>query len=438
MLRPMHLLQTEMCVLKEYLKRILLLLFIGIGVCFFVTMDKRSHLPREITDNSRLSTTPPNTPDILPTINEETNEFPWNFTDSDASTSSFISGDNARNDTSPSPDLIEFSEPEDQGEDEEMFSTTLDEYVENAYLDKINEFKQWVGQTVRKLKMLNELSEVQNFTERYETHLSDLIEKKRRRLTEIGIILARRNARKRTYYLLLFDLERFLSTTPSGLLVSSPVLCRNLCDILVSWLANPCFEVQNFPKFKSFLKEFFQSGVLLRAPTPGNPPIKLIYDLWKKSLFFDETRNVMITRKRDFSKAFYFGFLMDRFDEDLKEAIFPLQTITELGRGNISVFHDFLVRHNIPYSGPYQAPDYFGGKKIIYFLSSCDPADNFANGLAPLFGSFTFNLNSLQMPMEDAVNFWNNLEIAPFWLLHIPPIFNLSLESMRQEFNKLQ
>ena len=422
---------------KEFLKLFIPFVLIGFGLCFFVAMDKPSHPPREITDNSGPRNFEEGTQDI-PTVDEETIEFPFDFTGSPASTPSFInsSRSNSRNDTSDSADLIEFTDTEE--DEEEMFSSTIDEYVQNSYFDKINEFKQWTRQTVRKLKMLNELSKEQNFTERYHIHLADLIEKKRRRLNELTIILARRNARNRTYYLLLFDIERFISTTPSGLLISSSILCRNLCNLLESWLDNSCFEVKNFHKFKSFLKEFFQSGVLLRAPSPGTPPMKIIYDLWKKSLFFDEDRNIMITRKRDFAKAFYFGFLMDRFDEDLKEAIFPLQTITELGRGNVSVFHDFLVRHEIPFSGPYQAPDYFGGKKLIYFLSSCDPADNFANGMAPLFGTYTFNLNSLQLPMEDAVNFWNSLEIAPFWLLHIPPIFNLSLEGIRQEFNKLE
>lgn len=337
---------------------------------------------------------------------------------------------------SDSPQLADDSDDDD----ETIFSPTTDEYVESCYSDKLVEFKHWAKQSVRKLRLLNDLARVQNMTDDdspINDHLVDVIENKKKVLAKFKLILNRLNAAGKTYFCLLFDLERFLSTTPSSLLITNTELCQSFCEVLKLWLENSCFDLENYEILKGFLLEFFKNGVLLRHPDFQNPPIKQVYNIWKKSLFFDEKRLDLIHQKRDFIKALYFGFLMDRLNEDLIDASFPLKTITEVGQGSIGIFHDYLVQHNIPFVGPYKAPDYWG-KQIIYFISSCNPTESVANGMTPLYGTFKFPLRSLQLPKEQALTFWDNLEKSPFWLLHFPPLFNSALDPMREKFYELE
>ena len=369
---------------------------------------------------------------LSPIPEEQTRELPWAPVTRNNSPASNVSSD------WDSAELIDSSDDE---EIMEIFTTSLDDYVKNCYPDKLAEFTYWITQSVRKLEMLSDLviEQAGNTTLKghYNRDRANLVNEKIRRIHELTMNVKRRNAENKTYFKLLFDLERFLSTTPSGLLISSQKLCRDLCTLLELWLDNSCFKAENYPRLKLFLREFFKNGDLLRVPINGDPPMKLIFNIWKKSLFFDEKRLELIQERRDFTKAFYFGFLMDRLDADVAEASFPLKTITELGQGNISVFHDFLVKNNIPFAGPYQAPLYWG-KQIIYYLSSCNPTESVANGMAPLYGTFKFPLNSLNLPKEQALEFWGNLDLAPFWLNHFPPLFNSALDPMREQFYKLQ
>ena len=367
------------------------------------------------------------------------NSFPGDqWTSPDRNTSKTPDSRNSHNSSGwESSEVVDSSDDE---ESTEIFTPTLDEYVESCYSDKLVEFKHWILQSVRKLRLLNDLARAQNMTDNdspMNDHLADIINDKNEKLNKLKLCLNRRNAAGKTFFLMLFELERFLSTTPSSLLITNSEICENFCDLLVMWLENSCFHIENYSKFKSFMMEFFKNGVLLRNVEPGNPPIKQVFKIWRKSLFFDEKRLELIHQKRDFSKALYFGFLMNRLDEDLLEASFPLKTITEVGQGNIGVFHDYLARHNIPFVGPYKAPDYWG-KQIIYYISSCNPTESVANGMSPLYGTFKFPLNSLQLPKEQALNFWTNLEKSPFWLLYFPPLFNSALDPMREQFYKVQ
>ena len=308
----------------------------------------------------------------------------------------------------------------------------LAEYVRDSYDDKLNNFEQWIKLTVRRLEMLHDLYNMQNLTNTHEENYSLIVESKIKNLEHLQKCLDRRNAAGKTFFLLLFNLERFLSSVPSSLLISNRKICFTLCDILESWLKNSCFLEKNFNKLKQFLKAYFRDGGLIRKPGPEIPSLDSIQESWKLSLFFTEKRQTLINEKKDYFKAFYFSVLIDRLETDLQEAAFPIESLNQQGQKNISKFHDFLNKYDIPFSGPFRRFD-SNNPTLVYFISSLNPSDAIINNYAPLYGCYDFELKALKLGKSQAQEFWENLEFCPYWLSHYPPWFNLDLSTLREQ-----
>ena len=166
------------------------------------------------------------------------------------------------------------------------------------------------------------------------------------------------------------------------------------------------------------------------------PKLEFIFEAWKNSSFFNEERLALVKEKREFSKALYFNILKDRLNADLEEAAFSLESLVQIGRANIGDFHDFLNKYDIPFSGPYRRSD-SGYPRLVYFISSMNPTDSIVNNYYPLYGVYEFKLGSLNIPSEDALDYWENLDVCPYWLIHYPPLFNLALDSMREQISQL-
>lgn len=317
-----------------------------------------------------------------------------------------------------------------------FFTPTLNKYVENAFPETMQKFRASVLQTTRKLRMLKSISEVQNFPENFPNFSQKLVEEKSRKLNLLLANLRRRTDSNRTYYLLLFELEFFLETTPATLIISDGNLCDKLCHLLCAWLGSPTLDSKKFRKITTFLKAYYENGLPSEAQSQAekfnlDPDFDDILKAWKRSRFFTTDALLKIERKRDFLGAFYFDILTSKFDEALQDAAYPLQSILDLGMQNIEFFHEFLQEFEIPFSGPYQKPD-SRFPRIIYFVSSCNPSDSIINSQMPLYGAFEFKLNSLQLTSEEAMEFWENLSTAPSWLTHFPPLFNLALDPIRR------
>ena len=342
------------------------------------------------------------------------------------------------------PDLISFENNDEKlqangskkmNEDDESFN--FERYWESIY-----QFKYWINGTVRKLRMLHDLYRAQNQTDfLIDSNMgvqSVVVQRTKKKLANLQATLAKHNSANTTYFLLLFHLERFLSNTPSSILVMIPEINDALCHLLESWLQNACFLEEKYDSFKVFLKLFFQNGIVLRNAknTEEVPSLKTIFEFWKNSLFYTGKRRALIDQKRDYTEAFYFSCLKDQFSMDLEEAAFPLKSLTDIGQTNISEFHDFLKKYEIPFSGPYKRLD-IHNPILLYFISSCNPADAIVNNNLPLYGCFEFRLKSLHLPARDAFEFWEKLEKAPYWLTHYPPIFDLTLEPLREQLDNI-
>lgn len=308
------------------------------------------------------------------------------------------------------------------------------QYVRDSYYGRIENFKKYIKITIRRLKMLHDLHKLQNIVNRYEENYPDAVQSKLELLERLKSSVERRNAAGKSYFLLLFHLERFLTVTPSSLLISNSEISLTLCEILDSWLMNSCFFEKNFDRLKVFLKAYFRDGALLKTPGQTVPSLTSVYESWKTSLFYTERRQELINERQDFSNAFYFNVLKERLEADIEEAAFPMESLIEFGRSDIRKFHDFLTKHNIPFSGPFRRES--NEPKLVYFLSSFNPSDAVVNNYSPIYGCFEFGLNSLKLGQTDAQDFFETLEINPYWLEYIPPAFNLDLIALRDQINR--
>ena len=96
-------------------------------------------------------------------------------------------------------------------------------------------------------------------------------------------------------------------------------------------------------------------------------------------------------------------------------------------------FKKFLEKYQIPSAGPYRNSD-SASPRLLYFISSINPSDAIANNNFPLFGSFEFRLPLTREPSsEKRLASWRKLDTMPSWLVHYPPIFQLSLEGIRNQ-----
>ena len=89
-------------------------------------------------------------------------------------------------------------------------------FVREMYCDRLQTFKKWIHSTIRRLEMLHDLHKMQALTDRYEDNYPDLVETKIQHLQQLHASLNRRNSARKTYFLMMFDLERFLNNTPSS------------------------------------------------------------------------------------------------------------------------------------------------------------------------------------------------------------------------------
>ena len=401
---------------------IALFLTIGIFDMKFFRKEKREKY-RSSSDNSFFSASDENLPLLLePKPHDE-------FSDQTNS-----SEDNALH---KSPKKIPPSEYDYRPRENETFTEELERIVEESYPDKIIFFTEWVSLTVRRLKMLHDLYNMQNMTNTYEENFPEIIDTKVKTLVRLQTCLNRRNKAGKFYYLLLFDLERFLSNTPSSLIISNSEICSKLCTLLETWLTNACFDYKNFERLKVFLKIFFRDGMIYDKPERNNFTIRSIYFSWKNSLFSNERRQEMIDENRNFVNAFYYSVLIDRFEADLEEAAFSMKSFTQIGQSNIEKFHDFLDKYRIPYSGPFKNFE-VRSPKLVYFISSLNPSDAIINNFAPIYGCYEFDLASLNLGPSDSQDFWANLDYYPYWLNHFPPWYNLGLDSLREQITNFR
>ena len=312
----------------------------------------------------------------------------------------------------------------------------LEECARDSYPDELEKFKKWIKSAIRRLEMLHDLYKRQNSTNPYEDNYPELVETKIRHLTQLQGCLARRNAARKTYFLLAFDLERYLSNTPSSLIISNPTISANLCTLLQNWLQNSCFSISNYNHLKRFLKVYFKDGVIVRPQGNRNPSIFSVINSWKTSLFYDERRENMINGKRNIMKALFFSVLIDRFEADLEEAAFPLESLLKLGQKDVKYFTDFLSKYEIPFSGPFKNSD-AKNPRLTYFISDLNPSDAIVNNYVPLYGSYMFNLTALQMDTHQSHKLWDTLDQSPAWLLNYPPLFVLEIDALTEQIARL-
>ena len=150
-------------------------------------------------------------------------------------------------------------------------------------------------------------------------------------------------------------------------------------------------------------------------------------------MFYNPATLDKILNNRDVIKSIYFETLTERVDELITVAASPLGSVVELGHRNVEFFHQFLKKFSVPVVGPYKNSD-ISAPRFVYYVSSVNRTDPVANSGVPLFGCYEFKLSSMRhLSIEQSLNLWKTLETVPAWIQHSPPIFNLSLENIRDQ-----
>ena len=321
--------------------------------------------------------------------------------------------------------------------DDELYSIEaerkkIEKLNKMAYRGNLEIFKTSMKTICRQLRMLHFVSH------HYHESKDEDLAKDEKSVKQLNAI--KRTIERKTSYVLphfgtLFHIHRFLENTPANVFIENRKLTEALCTLIETWLKNPTFHYQNYENLLYFLRGFYEDYSCHSYKSVGPPTLYEIKTLWQYSYYFDhEIHNEKIILKDDYIGAFYFSVLIEKFNEKLTEAAYPIPAVIELARNlGLDFFDQFLRKFKIPFSGPFRSFD-LSTPKISYFLSSVNPADSITNNFVPLYGPYAFDLSSLpKLETETATKVWERLEEIPFWLTYIPPAFNLPLIDLREK-----
>jgi len=339
---------------------------------------------------------------------------------------------------SDSDSLIETGDESDPDEESDWFSDSTEDYVLEHYSEEQLRLKTWLISIKRKFATSSELYQsMQNVQKNLRINITphdDLVAQITRQngpkmefvfrmLEDIHSRVKRRDERNRTSFIVLFDLYNLIANHDFCIFLE-PQIHAKLCNVLSEWINSACFKVENFPKLKLFLKAHFMAS---------DDNIKSIFLAWQKSQYCSLEKLSQVQSERTFIKTMYFDILTNLVDRAMTENVSYLPTILELGQFNSTLFKSFLEKFSISYSGPYKKLLKNGEYRVQYFLSSCNKADAVLNGNMPLYGVYEFRLCSLALQSDAAAKFVSNLDSLPFWLNHVPPLFNETLEFIRNK-----
>ena len=319
----------------------------------------------------------------------------------------------------------------DTSDDENIFNSRTDEMVKLSYRKNLEKFTGNLNTVSRQLQMLHSVARnclVPPLSLHLDKYEKEQLEKRLRKLTAMKNTIDRRTAAGKPHFGILFELYRFLDNCPSNLLIS---MSSQMKDFIESWILNPCFESQFFEEFVFYLRNFYEDDNSDNLPISRSTDLKAIYRYYKYSRFWDEDTFEEESRSREnFFGPVYFSIILQKFDEKIREYTHQVPGLIELARTNLPFLQIFLEKFEIPFSGPYKSSH--GGRKFLFFISAINPGDSIINKQVPLYGVYEFDLSAYsQIDLDDVINFWEKLETAPFWLMHVPPLFNLTLANIR-------
>ena len=318
-------------------------------------------------------------------------------------------------------------------EEGEINRKTIEDQTKLHYKENLERFTFTLTQICRQLRMLNYAYAHHKKADTIEDSDAGDFDKRLCQIKAMSRTIDRRSAGNKPHFSLLFELVRFLENCPSYYLIGNSEMTESICDLINSWILNPSFQVTNYDKLVFFLREFYEDQAIKKLGSHQSP-LHVIFRYWLESYYFDQDIfHEKIVTKTDYLGAFYFEILCQKFEEKMDEAFYPIPGLLDLASEDLSFFHNFLTKFNIPFSGPYKDCD-MSNQKIMYFVSSVNPTDSAANNSVPLYGSYRFDLSSLShLNSEQAIKIWERLDKIPFWLSYFPPLFNFALEGIREQ-----
>ena len=366
----------------------------------------------------------------MDTENDRTfNSFSYSESDSDGHDTVDTPLYNSRRDSDSDSDQAPASVTDN---DSELFSSTVEEYTEACYSERLLKFKFWGYQMIRKLAMLQDIAQEELMGNWVNPALQSNFEGQIRRIKLFTQTLKKANRDEKSYFYLVFELHCFFEQCPPSFLLKKS-LVKPLSQLLSLFLKSYTFESENYQDLKIFLRNFFEDSTLDTFSLAKSKSWNQITHYWRSSPYFSTKSLDQLETTRDFVTVLYFNVLKFKFEEALEHAAFPLPSVVQIGARNINFFKNFLQKYQIPSAGPYRNSD-SASPRLLYFISSINPTDSIANNNFPLFGTFEFRLPLTREPtFEKRLASWRKLDMMPSWLVHYPPIFQLSLEGVRNQ-----
>ena len=312
--------------------------------------------------------------------------------------------------------------------DDIEFKKDSEEYFIDNLADERFKMCKWVIDLQRKMRIMTELYKIQDqYRHKYITDMKKRnaanFEFINRTLSSILLRVRGQNANKKTSFVTLFDLNGIFKNFSSSIFLESAI-SEKFHVILDEWLNGFSFDKTGLLRIKDFLKLFYCAS---------DTNLKTIYKSWKSSIYYSRECDLELRVSRNYIGCIYFSILKKSVDNALSMNLNFLPSLIDLGTRNLHDLLEILNKFTIPFSGPYKKVQPNGKLKIQLFISSCSIIDSISNCGLPLYGIFEFRSSCLRLRNDDAIKYINSLDTMPFWLNHMPPLFNKSLACLQQQ-----
>ena len=343
-------------------------------------------------------------------------------------------------DDSQSPILISDSEDDHNGYSEsenemetewlgKFFSASTNSFVQKSLADDKLRIQAWLLQIYRKCRMLAEIYYIQkNSKNPLQPCLRADIDNNcdSQRLTHLMNHVKERNRENKTSFFLFEELENILKNTTNCALLD-PAIYSKICFILEDFALGSSLSEDNFPILQNFLKARYRAR---------NSNMESIFVAWKSSNDYSCDLEMVMLHERKFIQGLLWGPVMLKLESMLMENANVLPTIMEIGAFDVQKLRKFLETFNISYSGPYKklCPNGSSRPKVLFYISSMNNCDSICNGGFPLYGCYEFNAAAVNKSgQESGLQYIANLDVPPYWLSIIPPIFNETLGNFQRK-----
>ena len=310
------------------------------------------------------------------------------------------------------------------------FNDDIEFNVRNNFAEERDSMAKWINDLARQMDIMSEMYQIHDaknleYVNKMKNENTANMESTYRKLDDIHQKVRRRNNTSRTSFIALFELKSVMSSFNRSLFLE-PLIHTKLSSILKEWINGPSFFPDGFHRVTGFLRGFY--GAVGYS-------LKQLYSAWKESSHYTYELEVPLRTDQNYLHCIYFKILKDSIEDMMRMNSNYIPSLIELGQDNIHAFCELLEKFDIPVAGPFKKQQTDGQMKLQFFLSNCNQSESIINCDLPIYGIYEFRLGCLRMRNDEALTFVNSLPTMPFWINHMPPIFNNSIDTLKRQIS---